>query len=95
MAPTSMNSKLSSWPISKLETNPKAVLERVCKSHRPVVLTQEGQGVAVVIDVDGYQDLVEELALLRDIQNGLADVEAGRVISHEEFSALLRERYAQ
>ena len=31
-----------------------------------------------MVDVESYESLVEELALLRDVHRGLADVEAGR-----------------
>ncbi len=37
---------------------------------------------------------LDELDLLRDVQVGLADVEAGRVIAHEEVRELLQKRYA-
>jgi len=43
-----------------------------------------------MVDVEGYESLVEELALLRDVHRGLADVEAGRVIPHDEVRALPR-----
>jgi predicted transcriptional regulator len=36
---------------------------------------------------------ISELKLLRDIQIGLADVEAGRVIVHDEVRELLHQRY--
>jgi predicted transcriptional regulator len=37
---------------------------------------------------------LEELELLRDIHRGLADVDAGRVIPHEEARARLMARYS-
>lgn len=57
-------------------------------------LTQEGKGTAVLVDVDSFQSLLEELELLRDVHRGLADVEAGRVVSHEEARARLMARYS-
>lgn len=86
---------LDSWPISELGSNPEPVLEKMRESHHPVVLTREGRGVAVMVEVESYESLVEELALLRDVHRGLADVEAGRVIPHDEVRALLKKRYAQ
>jgi predicted transcriptional regulator len=41
----------------------------------------------VVVDVGVYQSILNELAELRDIHRGLADVHAGRVVSHEEVVA--------
>jgi predicted transcriptional regulator len=37
----------------------------------------------------------EELELLRDVQRGLADVEAGRVVAHDVARARLLARYEQ
>jgi predicted transcriptional regulator len=39
-------------------------------------------------------DLREEIELLRDVHQGLADAEAGRVTSHEEARIRLTARYA-
>lgn len=91
MSPTA---ELDNWPISELGSHPDTVLEKINESRHPVVLTREGRGVAVMVDVESYEDLVEELALLRDVHRGLADVEAGRVIPHDEVSDLLKKRYA-
>ena len=40
-----------------------------------------------------YMDGEEMELLLRDVQRGLADIEAGRVVPHEEVIALLLTRY--
>ena len=72
-----------------------AVLEEIRETRDPVILTQGGHDVAVVVDVESYQGLLDELALLRDIQRGLADVEAGRVVPQEEVRVLLQDRYGQ
>jgi predicted transcriptional regulator len=39
------------------------------------------------------QFMLEELDLLRDVHRGLADVEAGRVVPHDEARARLLARY--
>ncbi len=80
-------------PIAELSANSAAVLARLRETHHPLVLTQEGQSVAVLLDLDGFQTLLDELDLLRDVHRGLADVEAGRVVPHQEVRRLLRERY--
>ncbi len=86
---------LQSQAISELGANSSAILERIRETRRPVALRHEGHDVAVVVDIDSYQSLLDELHLLRDVQAGLADVEAGRVIPHEEVRELLKKRYAE
>jgi hypothetical protein len=47
---------------------------------------------AVLLDIRTYQDLLEELEELRDVQRGLDDVAAGRTVSHADVVATLDAR---
>jgi len=81
-------------PAADLRAKAEDLLRQVQETRRPIVLTQEGKGTAVLVDVESYQTLLEDLELLRDVHRGLADVEAGRVVSHEEARARLMARYS-
>ncbi len=83
------NVNVGSQSIAQLSANAAAVLEEVRASHHPVMLTEGGQEVAVLLDIESFHSLLEELELLRDVQRGLADVEAGRVIPQEEVRRIL------
>ncbi len=93
MPPIASKNTIRTQPASELGADSTALLELVRESKRPVALRHEGRDVAVVVDIESYQSLLDEVDLLRDIQAGLADVEAGRVIAHEEVRGLLRKRY--
>ena len=80
-------------PAADLQSRGEGLLRQVKDTRRPVVLTQEGRGTAVLVDIATYQSLLEELDLLRDVHRGLADVEAGRVVPHDEARARLLSRY--
>ncbi len=80
-------------PAADLRVNAEDLLRQVRETRRPIVLTQEGRGTAVLVDVESYQSLLEDLELLRDVHRGLADVDAGRVVPHEEARARLLARY--
>jgi antitoxin YefM len=69
-------------PLSEFRANAAGLIERVRSSRRPLVLTQRGHSAAVVIGVSEYQRLIEELELLRDIQTGLRELDAGEGIPH-------------
>ncbi len=84
---------IRSESVSELGADSIALLELVRETRHPVALRHEGRDVAVVVDIESYQSLLDELDLLRDVQVGLADVEAGRVIAHEDVQRLLRQRY--
>jgi prevent-host-death family protein len=78
-------------PLSAFRANAAGFIKQIHDTKRPLVLTQHGRSSAVVLDVDAYEAMVEELELIRDIRVGLAQVEAGETIPHEEAMTRLRE----
>ena len=80
--------------VAEFSANIGATVDRIRKTQDPLVLTENGQGVAVLVDIESFRSLLDELELLRDVQQGSADLEAGRVIPHEEVRQLLHARYS-
>lgn len=71
-------------PLGDMKVNPGKIVRRVDETGRPVLLTSHGRGVAVVQALDEYEAAQEERDFMRAVVAGLADVEAGRVISLDE-----------
>jgi prevent-host-death family protein len=76
-------------PISDLKLNPGRIVQQVDKTHRPVLLTSRGRGVAVVESLSDYEAKTEEHAFLRGVVRGLMDIEEGREISLAEVKKRL------
>lgn len=78
-----MNTKFSEdvIPLSDLKVNPGRVVNQVDKTHRPVLLTSRGRGVAVVQSVKDYEAEAEERAFLKAVVQGFVDIEKGRTLS--------------
>ena len=76
-------------PISDLKVNPGRIVNQVDKTHRPVLLTSRGRGVAIVESVKEYEERTEEQAFLRGVVQGLMDIEEGREISMTEVKKRL------
>lgn len=76
-------------PLTDLKVNPGRVVRHVAETHRSVLLTNRGRGVAVVQSVLDYEQAEEERAFMRAVVTGLADLEAGREISLAEAKARL------
>ena len=76
-------------PLSELKVNPGRVIKHLTESHRPVLLTNRGRAVAVVQSVEDYEKGEEELAFMRAVVAGLADLEAGREVSLDDARARL------
>jgi len=79
-------------PVSDFRANAATMIRQVQESGRPLVLTQRGRGAAVLLGIDSYQEMLEELGTLRDIHSAFQDIEAGRTHSHEDVRADLMAR---
>lgn len=77
-------------PLSAFRANAAGFLEQVRRSKRPLVLTQHGKSAAVVMDVEAYEALVDEVELIRDIRQGKAELARGEGIPHAEVVEMLR-----
>ena len=75
-------------PLTQMKVNPGRIVKHVEKSHRPVLLTNRGRGVAVVQSLSDYENVADELAFLKAVVTGLADTEAGRTVPLEQVKHL-------
>jgi prevent-host-death family protein len=57
-------------PLSELKINPGRVVKQVKETHRPVLLTSRGRGVAVVQDQDDYEKNQEERRFRKPLPKG-------------------------
>ncbi len=71
-------------PLTGLKVNPGKIVHQVRDTHRPVLLTSRGRGVAVVQGLEEYERGEEERAFLKAVTEGLLDVKEGREIDLDE-----------
>lgn len=64
-------------PLSRFRAELAETVRRVRDGKRPVVVTQHGRSSVVVVDVDEYQALLDELELVRDILEAERELDAG------------------
>jgi len=76
-------------PLSDLKVNPGRIVSQVDQTHRPVLLTSRVRGVAVVQALSEYEAETEERSFLRDVVEGLMDLEAGREVDLAEVKRRL------
>lgn len=69
-------------PISEFRANAASLIEQVRRTKRPLVITQQGRGAAVLLDVSEYEKLLAKLELLQDMQTAERQIDNGRAISH-------------
>lgn len=71
-------------PVTEFRANAAALIERLRETKRALVLTQHGSSAVVVLDVEEYERLVDELEILRDIQLAEQQIGEGRGVAHDE-----------
>ncbi|MEO1244365.1 MAG: type II toxin-antitoxin system Phd/YefM family antitoxin [Pseudomonadota bacterium] len=86
--------KLSSQikPISYLKAHAAELVRDLNNRQEPLVITQNGEAKAVMLDVKSYEDSQEMLALLKLLAIGNRQVEEGKVRSVDDAFQHLRDR---
>ena len=78
-------------PVSDLRQNMAEITESIDTDNRPVILTKHGRGKYILLAVEEYNRIVAVTELYKAIDEGIADIEAGRVSGFCEFAKELRE----
>jgi prevent-host-death family protein len=71
-------------PLSEVRISIANYIKQVRDTKRPVIITQHGKGVAVLLDVSEYESMQERLELLTDVQTSLGQLANGQGIAHED-----------
>lgn len=67
-------------PVSYMKTHADEMLAELASSKSPMVITQDGEAKAVLLDVETYQGLVDSIGLMKCIMVGENDIREGRAI---------------
>lgn len=70
-------------PISYVKAHATEVITHVEKSRSPVVVTQNGEAKAVIIDIESYQKTINAINLAKLLSFGERDIKAGNTVPHE------------
>jgi len=71
-------------PLSEVRIGIANFIKQVHDTKRPVIITQHGKSVAVLLDAHEYEAIQEKLELLTDVQASLNQLENGQGIAHED-----------
>jgi prevent-host-death family protein len=75
-------------PISYVKAHAAELLDRITEEREPIIITQNGEARAVLMDVASYEQMMEDTQTLLKIL-ALADkeIEAGETVPIEEVMA--------
>jgi len=72
-------------PISYVKANTARVLKQIEEQNNPMVITQNGEAKAVLMDVKQYQKIIDTINLLKILSIGENDLKNYRIYTHEEL----------
>ena len=72
-------------PISYVKSHTAEVMRQVEEKNNPMVITQNGEAKAVLMDVKQYQNIIDTINLLKILSIGENDIKNKRVYSHEQI----------
>jgi prevent-host-death family protein len=71
-------------PISYIKSHAAEVLERLNEEREPIVITQNGEAKAVLVDVRTYEQSQETMALLKILAIADKEIESGETVPIED-----------
>ena len=78
--------------VDYMMTQPAKLLKRVSESRRPMIITQNGEAKAVVLDIESYEALRSAVSLLQLAAQGERDLQDGRFLPQEQALERIRSR---
>lgn len=80
-----MNISTDIKPVTYLKANAADLLKQINETHRPVIITQNGEPRAVLQDPESYENMRNAIGLLKLISQGEEDIRHGRAKSQEDM----------
>jgi len=71
-------------PVTYLKSKAADLLNQINETHRPVIITQNGEPRAVLQDPKSFENMRNSIGLLKLISQGEGDVRNGHVKSQEK-----------
>lgn len=79
-------------PISYVKAHAAELLDRINDEREPIIITQNGEARAVLVDVHTYEETQESMALLQILAIGQKQVEAGQIRPLEDVISRIRNK---
>ncbi len=76
-------------PLTDLKVNPGKVVNHAKDTHRPVLITSRGRGVAIVQGLEEYEKNEEEREFMKAVATGLMEAREGKELELDEVKKKL------
>ena len=76
--------------ISYIKSHTAEVMKQVSEKNNPMVITQNGEAKAVLMDVKQYQNIIDTINLQKILSIGENDIKNNRIYTHEEVDKKIK-----
>ncbi len=80
-----MNIKTDIRPVTYLKSRAAVLLKQMNDTRRPVIITRNGEPIAVLQDPKSFEDMRKAIGILKLISQREEDVKKGNTKNQEEF----------
>lgn len=78
-------------PVTYLKSRAADVLKQINETHRPMIITQNGEAKAVIQDPKSYEDMRNAISLLKLLSFAEEDIKNGHTHSEEDVFSSVEE----
>jgi len=83
-------------PISYVKANMAEIIRKISEDGQPIVITQNGEAKAVLMDVREYDQIQQSLAMVKILARSSKNLEEGKYRAADEvFADIRRKRTAR
>ena len=72
-------------PVTYLKSKAADLLNQINETHRPVIITQNGEPRAVLQDPESYENMRNAIGILKVLSQGELDIKNGKIKSQEKL----------
>jgi len=79
-------------PVTYLKSKAADILLQINETHRPVIITQNGEPRAVLQDPESYERMKSAIGLMKLLAQGEEDIRKGRTTDQDELFSRLESK---
>ena len=76
-------------PLSEFRAGVATFFKQIQETKRPLVITQHGKGVGVLLGVEQYEEMQETIELLQDVLKSSSQINDGEGTEHKNAKNLV------
>lgn len=88
-----MNLKEDIKSISYVKSHTAEILNQVNNTHRPIIVTQNGEAKAVILDTESYESMNKAIGLLKIISQSEKDIINGDIVEQNKAFVEIEKKY--